>query len=86
MGKAPKELGAMGANLAVCVAFHPQEEVVAIGYQDGMILAVRVDDGKEAMMRQPGGGAIASMNWHESGKQIAFGTDQGKAGVIDLAV
>ncbi|MEZ5871103.1 MAG: WD40 repeat domain-containing protein [Nitratireductor sp.] len=84
MGKAPKELGSMGQVLVTRVSCHPQEEVVAIGYADGMILAVRIADGREAAMRRGGKGAISALEWDRSGKRLAFGSEEGEAGVIDL--
>ncbi|SIQ14281.1 WD40 repeat [Rhizobium sp. RU35A] len=85
MGKAPLELGTRANILATCVAFHPVEEVLAIGFIDGMILGVRVGDGKEALLRRPGKGAITSMSWSSNGKLIAFGSEAGDCGVIDIS-
>ena len=84
MGKAPRELGTMGQILVSRVACHPQEEVVAIGYGDGMILAVRIADGKEAVLRRGGKGPITALLWDAGGKRLAFGSEEGEAGVIDL--
>ena len=85
MGKAPKELGGFGGGLMVSVvSCHPDEEVVAIGYSDGMIMAVRIEDGKEAVLKRAGRGAISSLGWDRSGTRIAYGTEAGEAGVIDL--
>ena len=84
MGKAPKELGAIGRILATQVACHPEEDVVAIGYENGMVIAVRIEDDKEALLRREGAGAISSLNWDDAGKRLAFGTEAGEAGVIDL--
>jgi WD40 repeat protein len=84
MGKAPKELGAMGNKLVTRVSCHPQEEVVAIGYEDGMILAVRIEDGKEAILKRPGKGQVSALGWDRSGTRLAFGTSEGEAGVINL--
>ena len=61
MGKAPLELGTRGNIMVTAVACHPIEDVVAIGYADGMILAVRFADAKEVLLRRPGKGAITSM-------------------------
>lgn len=85
IGKTPKELGSMGNNLVTCVSCHPQEDVVAIGYGNGMILAVRIEDGKEAVLRKDGLGEITTMNWDKSGKFLAFGSAEGQAGIIDIA-
>ena len=86
MGKAPLELGAREI-LVTKVACHPREEMVAIGYQDGMVLAVRLGDGTEALLRRPGDGAdgpLTALAWDVSGKHLAFGTEQGAGGVISL--
>ena len=84
MGKAPKELGAMGKNLVSHVACHPAEDVVAIGYADGMVMAVRIDDGKEALLKRAGTGAISTLCWDVSGTRIAYGSEAGEAGIIDI--
>lgn len=85
MGKAPLELGTRANIMVTSVAFHPVEEVLAIGYIDGMILGVRVGDSKEALLRRPGQGAITSMSWSANGKLLAFGSEKGDCGVIDIA-
>ena len=85
MGKAPKELGALGTVMTTRVACHPDTDVVAIGYQDGTILAVRIEDGREASLRRAGGDAISALGWDRSGRRLAFGTAGGDAGVIDIA-
>ena len=85
MGKAPVELGTRGDTMVTSVAFHPAEEVVAIGYADGMVLAGRVADQKEVLLRRQGKGAISSMSWDAEGRRIAFGSQEGDCGVIDVA-
>ncbi|GKX34967.1 MAG: hypothetical protein MnENMB40S_25850 [Rhizobiaceae bacterium MnEN-MB40S] len=84
MGKAPLELGTRGDQMVTCVACHPSDEVVAIGYSDGMVLAVRFGDQKEAVMRRGGNAPISSMAWNSRGVQLAFGSEAGECGVIDL--
>lgn len=81
MGKPPLQLGAREV-LATRVACHPKDEVVAIGYQDGMILAVRFVDAEEAVMRRPGGGPVSALAWDEPGRRLAFGTEEGAGGVV----
>jgi WD40 repeat protein len=85
MGKSPKELGTMGEVMVTRVACHPVEDVVAIGYQNGMILAVRIADEKDAVLRRGGAGAISALNWDRSGRRLAFGSEGGEAGTIDIA-
>jgi len=85
MGKAPLELGSRANIMATCVRFHPAEDILAIGFIDGMILAVRVADNKEALLRRPGKGAITAMSWNKSGKNLAFASAEGDCGIIDIS-
>lgn len=85
IGKAPAELGTRGDTMVTCVAFHPTDEILAIGYADGMVLAARVADQKEVLLRRPGQGAVTAMAWDGEGRRIAFGTEAGDCGVIDVA-
>lgn len=84
MGKAPLELGQRGDTMVTAVCCHPQEELAAIGYADGMIMIARFEDGKEVLLRRPGQGAVNSMNWDSKGHRLAFGTESGDCGVIDI--
>ena len=83
MGKAPLQLGAREV-LVTRVACHPKEELVAVGYQDGMILAIRFADAEEAMLRRAADGPISALAWDERGGRLAFGTEQGAGGVVSL--
>jgi WD40 repeat protein len=83
MGKAPLELGPRD-RIVTAVACHPSEEVVAIGYDDGMILAARFGDSAEVLLRKPDGAPISALGWDAAGVRIAFGAETGAAGVIDI--
>ncbi len=84
MGKSPKELGTRGNSMVTLVCCHPIKDVVAIGYADGMILAVKIDDASEAVLRKTGKAPISTMNWDQKGIRLAFGSEEGEAGVITL--
>ncbi|MEN5298072.1 WD40 repeat domain-containing protein [Brucella sp. TWI559] len=84
MGKAPLELGLRGDSMVTAVACHPIEDIAAIGYNDGMILLVRFEDQKEVLLRRGGKGAITSMGWDNQGSRLAFGSETGDCGVIDI--
>ena len=56
MGKTPRLLAPTEAQVEV-VACHPKQEVVAVGYADGLVLIVRIEDGAEVLARKPAGGA-----------------------------
>jgi len=85
MGKAPLELGTRGDTMVTNVACHPAEEIAAIGYADGMILAVRFADQKEVLLRRAGKGAITAMAWDRDGRRLAFGSETGESGIVDIA-
>ncbi len=84
MGKQPRILAPAESRIAA-VACHPDKEVTAVGYEDGMVLLVRMGDGAEILARRPGGGPVSAMAWHPAGTALAFGTEDGEAGVISLA-
>ncbi len=84
MGKEPRLLAPSEHRVEV-IACHPRQEIVACGYGDGMVLLVRIDDGAEILAKKPGAAPVTALAWSADGRLLAFGTDDGKAGVIDLA-
>ena len=85
MGKAPLELGTRANMMVTAVACHPADDIAAIGYDDGMVLAARFADSKEVLLRRPGKGAITSMAWDHEGRRVVFGSAVGDCGVIDIS-
>jgi WD40 repeat protein len=83
MGKQPKMFAAFAVRATV-VACHPKQEVVAVGYADGTVLLVRIEDGAEVLGKGPGEGPVTALGWDAAGTLLAFGTEAGEAGVIDL--
>ena len=84
MGKQPQLL-APSEHQAEVVACHPKQGVVAVGFADGIVLLVRTDDGAEILAKKPGDGPVTALAWSASGKLLAFGTESGEAGILDLA-
>lgn len=84
MGKAPLELGTRGTILATNVSCHPNEDVVAIGFADGMILAARFADSKEVVLRRAGRSGITALAWDGAGRRLAFGSEDGACGIVDI--
>ncbi|CAH1665070.1 WD40 repeat domain-containing protein [Hyphomicrobiales bacterium] len=83
-GKAPRECGVRHARVTR-VAFHPGALVLAIGYDDGCILLVRLTDGSELLVRPAErGSGISAFAWDKAGKWLAFGAEDGAAGVLVL--
>jgi WD40 repeat protein len=84
MGKEPLML-APAEHQVSTVACHPQKDVAAAGYEDGLVLLVRTTDGAEVLARRPGGSPVSAMAWNAKGTAIAFGTEDGEAGIVDLS-
>ncbi|MPZ56554.1 MAG: WD40 repeat domain-containing protein [Rhizobiales bacterium] len=83
MGKQPRMLAPSQAQVNV-VACHPKQAIAAIGYADGMVLLVRLDDGAEILVKRPGSSPISALGWETSGARLGFGTEDGEAGVLVL--
>jgi WD40 repeat protein len=84
MGKQPRLL-APSEHRVEAVACHPRQDIVAAGYGDGMVLIVRVEDGAEILAKKPGDAPVTALAWSADGTLLAFGTESGEAGIIDLA-
>jgi WD40 repeat protein len=83
MGKSPKILSPAEHRISA-VAAHPRQEVCAAGYEDGLLLLTRIDDGAEVLARAGSGSPIMAIAWNAAGSRLAFGTEDGQAGVIAL--
>ncbi|MBM3528195.1 MAG: WD40 repeat domain-containing protein [Alphaproteobacteria bacterium] len=83
MGKQPRMYAAFAVRATV-VACHPKQEVVAVGFADGTVLLVRIDDGAEVLGKKPGDAPVSALGWDGGGTLLAWGTESGEAGVIDL--
>jgi WD40 repeat protein len=84
LGRTPKLLAAHEHRVAV-VACHPGQEIVAAGYEDGMILLVRIADGAEILARKPSAAPVTALAWDDGGTLLAFGGEDGQAGIVDLS-
>ncbi|WP_292529607.1 WD40 repeat domain-containing protein [Methylocystis sp.] len=87
MGQAPRECGVHSA-VVTRVAFHPAALVVAMGYDDGLIMLTRLTDGSEILVRHPAQDRdsvrISALAWDAKGARLAFGAENGNAGVLTL--
>jgi WD40 repeat protein len=84
MGKEPRLLASSEARVAT-VACHPRQEIVAAGYDDGLVLLVRIEDGAEILAKKSGPAPVTALAWSADGRLLAFGTEDGEAGMLDLS-
>jgi hypothetical protein len=67
------------------VAFHPSTPILAVGYEDGCILLIRLADASELLVRPAvPDSAITALGWDRAGKRLAFGCRDGQAGLLTL--
>ncbi len=84
MGKQPL-MRAPAESKVAAVACHPKDDAIAAGYDDGLILLIRMKDGTEIPLRAPAGAPVSALAWNAAGTALAFGTEAGDAGIVDLA-
>ncbi len=83
MGEQPSMLAPYSAKVSA-VAAHPKQEAIAAGYEDGLVLLIRVEDGAEILVRRPDASPVTALAWSDSGQHLAFGTETGSAGLVAL--
>jgi WD40 repeat protein len=83
MGKEPAMLAPLQARVSA-VACHPKQEFMAAGYSDGTVLIVRYEDGAEILVRRNGGQAVTGLAWNAKGSLLAFGAEDGDAGMLEF--
>lgn len=83
-GKPPMQPGEREA-LVTAVAFHPTEEILAIGYADGAAMAVRFADLSGMDLREANGAAVSAFAWNAAGTHLALADDAGQAAIFDLS-
>jgi hypothetical protein len=68
------------------VACHPQHEMVAAGFADGLVLLAEIVL-RQGRAGRPAGamGGISALAWNAAGTLLAFGTEKGFCGILDLA-
>ncbi|MFQ3622888.1 MAG: WD40 repeat domain-containing protein [Acetobacteraceae bacterium] len=85
MGRAPTELAGGDRVTVTRVACHPQHEIVAAGYADGLVVLAEIGSGKVLPVAAPGRGPVSGLAWAPDGRWLAFGTETGFAAVVDFA-
>ena len=83
MGKQPRLMAPSEARVAI-IACHPRQPVVAAGFADGTVLLVRIDDGALIQAKPAGRATISALGWNAAGTVLAFGGEDGEAGILAL--
>lgn len=85
MNKTPRECGVRKSKISR-VAFNPKALLLAIGYEDGWVLLVRLNDGAELLVHRPSGerSAVTALAWNANGASLLFGAANGETGLLVL--
>ena len=83
MGRNANETGPQGAICAV-VAAHPSRDLLASGHADGSVWITRFEDDRAACVRMPGESPVTALAWRPDGGRLAFGCEDGAAGVLNF--
>jgi WD40 repeat protein len=86
MGREAMEIGADEAALVTRVAGHPHSHRVVAGLDDGRIWTADLAGRDRMPLRSETGAAISALTVSAEGTSVAFGAEDGAAGVIPLAV
>ena len=87
-GKAPTVLGGSDNRLVAQVAAHPRDEMVAVGYDDGMIVLAPLDGRMEIMVHTPvseAGAAVTGLVWNKEGDSLFAGFESGYIKLFTIA-
>ncbi len=84
MGKAPTELAGGDGITCTQVAFHPQQDIVAGGFADGLVVIADVGSSRVIPVARPGGAPVSTLAWSPDGAFVAFGTEAGLAAIVDF--
>lgn len=80
-GKPPLQPGEREV-LVTAVAFHPSEELLAIGYADGAVHLVRFSDDMGMEVDEAGEGGVSALAWSADGKHLAIGDEAGRGAIV----
>lgn len=93
MGKPPLELARLPGLFSSAVVAHPVQDIIAVGYEDGAVIIAEAGGEEEraipvcrgARSKGKPRGAITSLTFSPDGGMMAFGTEEGYVGVVDLS-
>lgn len=85
MGRSPTELAGGDGVICTQVACHPVQDMVAAGFNDGMVVLADIASPRILPVAAPGRGAISTLAWSPDGTYLAFGAETGFAAVVDFS-
>ena len=84
-GKPPLELAQIEGILCTRIACHPKDELVAAGYANGALILAQISTRRVVVLNEGGPSPVSALAWSPNGTRLAFGTEAGLAGLLDLS-
>jgi WD40 repeat protein len=84
MGKAPTELAGGDDITCTRALAHPQQEAIAGGFADGLVVLADIGSGRILPVSKAGRGSVSALAWSADGTHLAFGTETGFAAIVDF--
>ncbi|WP_033923166.1 WD40 repeat domain-containing protein [Sphingomonas sp. 37zxx] len=84
IGKPPLLRARRKGALVTRVAFHPRDDLLAVGYNDGVVTLARLGDENVLLIDEATVGSITAMTWNDTGTRLGWGGDTGRVGVLDM--
>jgi WD40 repeat protein len=80
----PAECGPPSNTPVSCVSCHPRQLLVAAGCVNGAVLLCQPWSDAVLFIKGAGGGAVSALVWSGNGSRLAFGTQDGVFGWLEL--
>ncbi|MFY9288615.1 MAG: WD40 repeat domain-containing protein [Alphaproteobacteria bacterium] len=87
-GKSPLTLGGSDARLVTSVSAHPKDELIAAGYDDGMIVLAPLDGRMEILIHPPvaeKGSSVVGLCWNGAGDCLFAALENGYLMLFTIA-
>ena len=78
------ETGRAGLVPVCAVSSHPNRDLAAAGYDNGIVTIVQIGGRDELVLHGEDRGAVTRLEWSQTGRHLAFATDRQMAAVVSL--
>lgn len=72
--------------MATAVSCHPHQDIVAVGYADGLVLLIRIEDEAEILIKGTGSFEVSAIAWNADGSALAIACADGSGRIIEFAL
>jgi WD40 repeat protein len=85
LNREPVIVGERPRTRVTQVAFHPRTDHLAVGYSDGAVTLIRLEDGSALAIDDPAD-SISALRWRDDGTALAYAGEDGRVGILDMGV